>query len=170
VSEELRSILLGTAGLSAAALAAILLTLTRGGISSSGAELRASVRLAAIAVLLQAAHFAEEVATGFPELFPEQLGLTPWSRGFFVSFNLFWLIVWGFGVLGLAARRRPALAALWFLAIAGFVNGLAHPVLSARVGGYFPGLITSPFLGVVGLLLLRRLALLTRGRGSPREV
>jgi hypothetical protein len=45
---------------------------------------------------------------------------------------------------------------LWFLGIACALNGLAHPLLALRSGGYFPGLITSPLVGVAGVLLLWR--------------
>jgi hypothetical protein len=155
MSEELRSILLGTAGLWAAAVAALFLTLARGGVGASGERLRAAVRLAIVAVLVQGAHFAEELATGFHERFPELFGLTPWPVGFFVSFNLFWLGIWGLSIWGLAARRWFAFFPLWFLAIASVANGLAHPLLSLRDGGYFPGLVSSPFVGIAGILLLR---------------
>jgi hypothetical protein len=43
-------------------------------------------------------------------------------------------------------------------------NGVAHPLLSMRTGGYFPGLVTSLLVGVIGILLLRRLALITEPR------
>ncbi len=165
MNEELRSVLLGTAGLSVGAIVAVVLTVTRGPIGAGVAELRAAVRLAAVAVLLQFAHFAEELATGFRERFPELLGLAPWSSRFFVSFNLFWLAAWGLSLPGLAARRRVALFPLWFLAIAGLANGVAHLVFSARVGGYFPGLFTSPLVGILGLLLMRRLLQITAAPG-----
>jgi hypothetical protein len=168
LAEDLRSILLGTTGVSVAALLALFLTVTRGRAISSPSELRAAARVAGIAVVIQSAHFAEELATGFHRRFPEQLGLTAWSPYFFVSFNLFWLVVWVLSCRGLAAGRQPALAALWFLAIAGLVNGVAHPLLSVRAGSYFPGLITSPLLGAVGFLLLRRLASVTRAPAEAR--
>ena len=164
MSDQLRSILLGTAGLSVAAVVALLLTLGRGGVETSGQELRAAVRLAFVTTLVQAGHFAEELATGFQRRFPELLGLSPWSLRFFVSFNLVWLAAWVLSLWGLAARRRIALFPLWFLGIAGVVNGIAHPALSLRTGGYFPGLVTSPFVGIAGILLLRRLGLITRLR------
>ena len=164
MSDQLRSILLGTAGLSVAAVIALLLTLLRGGVEASRQELRMAVRLAFITTLVQAGHFAEELATGFHRRFPELLGLSPWSLRFFVSFNLVWLAVWGLSLWGLAARRRIALFPLWFLGIGCVVNGLAHPALSVRTGGYFPGLVTSPLVGALGILLLRRLGLITRLR------
>ena len=34
-----------------------------------------------------------------------------------------------------------------FLAIGMVLNGIVHPLLSVRAGGYFPGLVTSPLVG-----------------------
>lgn len=161
MSEELRSILVGTAGLWAAVVVALILTLARGGVGGSVAQVRAAVRTAIAAVLVQAAHFAEELATGFHRRFPELLGLEPWPVAFFVSFNLFWLAIWGLSIGGLAARRSIALFPLWFLGIASVVNVLAHPLLSLRDGGYFPGVVSSLLLGLAGAILLRHLLRLT---------
>jgi hypothetical protein len=167
MSEELRSILLGTAGLWVVVVVALILTLARGGVGGSVAQVRAAIRTAIAAVLVQAAHFAEELATGFHRRFPELLGLEPWPAGFFVSFNLFWLAIWGVSIWGLAARRWIALFPLWFLGIASVANVLAHPLLSLLVGGYFPGLVSSPLAGLAGVVLLRHLVRLT-DRTRPR--
>jgi hypothetical protein len=166
MDEELRSVVLGTAGLTVAALAAGLVTVSRGPVETSRTELESAARVALLTTLVQLVHFAEELATGFHARFPEQLGLVPWRVWFFVAFNLFWLAVWAVSSWGLLAGRRLALAALWFLGIAGVANGIAHPLLAARGAGYFPGLVTSPVLGLVSLLLLRRLARLTRRRAA----
>jgi hypothetical protein len=111
--------------------------------------------------------------TGFHERFPELLGLAPWPVWFFVSFNLFWLAIWILSAWALGARRRAAFFPLWFLAIGCSANGVAHPLLSMRTRGYFPGLVTSLLVDVVGILLLRRLALITEPhapwRGSGAE-
>ncbi len=163
--DQFRSILVGTAGLSIAAVAALLLTLARGEVTASDSELRSAVRLAFLTTLVQAGHFVEELATGFHRLFPELLGLSPWSLRFFVSFNLVWIAAWMLSLWGLGARRRIALFPLWFLGIAGLANGLAHPALSLRTGGYFPGLISSPAVGILGVLLLRRLGRITGSEG-----
>jgi hypothetical protein len=160
MTAELRSILLGTAGLSAAAVMALLLTLARE-IDASDTQLGAGVRLAAVAVLFQAAHFGEELAAGFYQRFPELLGLSPWSLRFFVGFNLFWLAAWCLGIWGLKAGHRAALFPLWFLSIGCVANGLAHPLFAARSGGYFPGLVTSPMVGILGIVLFRRLLRIT---------
>jgi hypothetical protein len=56
-------------------------------------------------------------------------------------------------VLGINALRRAGVFALWFLAIASIANGVVHPLLAFSVSGYFPGLWTSPFIGIFGVIL-----------------
>jgi hypothetical protein len=46
-------------------------------------------------------------------------------------------------------------------------NGVAHPLLSVATGGYFPGLDTSPVIGI-GVALLSRLWK-TTGITSPKQ-
>jgi len=166
MSEEVQSILPSIAILGSLAAVALYLTLARGGVAGSGAQLRAAVHVAIVAVLLQGAHFAEELATGFHVRFPEIFALPPMPAGFFVSFNIVWLVIWGLGIWGLAARRWLALFPPWFLGLASAVNALAHPLLSLGTGGYFPGLVSSPFVGIAGAILLRQLIRLT-GHPSP---
>jgi hypothetical protein len=169
MSEELRSIVPGIAALSLVAAVALILTLARGGIVGSGPQVRAAVRIALVAVLVQGTHFAEELATGFHRRFPELFGFPPMPAGFFVSFNLLWLAIWGLAIWGLTARRSFGLFPLWFLAAASVVNVVAHPLLALRAGGYFPGLVSSPLVGVAGLLLFRHLVRLTGHLGPlPR--
>jgi hypothetical protein len=171
VGDDLRSIFVGTAGLSVAAAVAVYLALSRGRPPCDLAGIRVAVRAAALATGLQAAHFVEELATGFHRRFPIELGLAPWPASFFLSFNLFWLVVWAVSGRRLPGRHAAALAALWFLGLAGVINAAAHPLLAVRAGGYFPGLVTAPLAGVAGFLLLRRLAAITRSAGadSPAE-
>ena len=161
MAEEVLSVLVGTAGLSVAALIAAGLTLARGSTVVGSAQLRTAVVIAVVTLLCQSAHFAEELLTGFPERFPALLGLVPWSTMFFVSFNMFWIVVWGLSCWGATTGMRAALFPLWFLAIASLANGVAHPLLSAQAGRYFSGLFTSPLVGVAGLALLRQMALAT---------
>src|SRR5262249_39417990 len=121
-----------------------------------------AVGLFLIGLALQCLHFAEELATHFHERFPSLLGLRSWSPEFFVAFNLVWLAVWALSAFGLRAGYRPALFPFCFFAIAAIDNGIAHPLLSVTARGYFPGLVTSPLLGVVGIALWARLWGLTR--------
>ena len=159
--ETLRSIMLGTSALAVGAAVALMLALARGFADADEARMRRTVRIAVITIAAQAGHFAEELETGFPRRFPELLGLAPWPEIFFVSFNLLWLAVWALSVPALYARRRGALWALWFLALAGVANGIAHPLLAIRAVGYFPGLYTSPFVGMMAGLLLANLTAIT---------
>jgi hypothetical protein len=58
----------------------------------------------------------------------------------FVAFNILWLIFWAIPVPGIRAGRANAFFTAWFLALAGMVNGIAHPLLAIAEASYFPGL------------------------------
>ncbi len=150
--------------LGAAAVAALVLTLVRSTIDSEVARHDAA-RSLAWAACVQAVHFAEEATTGFHERLPALLGLSGIPFSLFLLFNVAWLLVWAASVPGLRSGRAGALFAAWFLAIAGVINGIAHPLLAAASGGYFPGLWTSPFIGVASALLWLRLS-----RATHRDV
>ncbi len=166
MTDELSSILPSTVILGSFAVIALYLTFTRGWGEVDGVRTRRAVQIAVVAIIAQAAHFTEELLTGLHERFPALFGLGPMSLGFFVSFNIAWLVVWSLCAWSLAARHRAALFPLWFLSIGCIANGIAHPSLSAFVGGYFPGLVTSPVVGTLGVLLLRRLLLVTHAADS----
>ena len=120
----------------------------------------------AIATALQSGHFIEEWATGFHVRFPALFGLEPMPLAVFVAFNLAWIVVWIASIPLLQQGRRPAFFAAWFLAIAAMLNGLAHPLMAVASGAYFPGLISSPLVGVAGIYLWRRLRRATVSRGG----
>ena len=147
----------GTAGLWIVATIAIALAVAGRNRPLDPARLRWP---AGAALALQLAHATEEYATGFPQRFPAVLGLTPWSNRFFLAFNASWLLVWALAVAALVSGRAPlaARAALWFLALAGVLNAVAHPLLALRAGGYFPGLVTALPLGLAGGVLAARLS------------
>ena len=149
------NVLLSTLGLTLVALAALALTIARGRVSVASV---ARIRLVAIAaILFQLGHFVEEAVNHFYVRFPELLGLAPWSREFFLTFNLFWLAAWILAVVAINVFGRISVFALWFLAIASMANGVIHPLFAFAVGGYFPGLWTSPFIGILGVVLFRAL-------------
>jgi len=162
MNENLRSVLTGTAGLSAAAVVALLLTIVRRPVDSDLAGRERTARLFLIGLAAQCLHFMEEFVTRFQDRFPALLGLPAWPENFFVAFNLLWLTVWILSAIGLQRGYRAALFPAWFFAIAAIANGIAHPLLALVDRGYFPGLISSPVLGVLGVLLWRRLLALTR--------
>ena len=156
MTETIRSELLGTTGLSLAAIVAAFLAIRRRP-ATPREEWSELVKVFALLVVVQACHFVEEYATGFHDLFPRVLGLAPWPARFFLVFNVVCLAVWSVAVIGLRAGYRAAFFPAWFLALAGMVNGIAHPLLAVIASGYFPGLLTSPLVGVAGLMLWRRL-------------
>jgi len=138
-----------------AALAALALAFIRRTPPDSVTERIAASRALAVTVAIQGAHFVEELATGFHVKFPALFGLPPMSSTFFIIFNLTWLAIWVASIPGLRLAQPAAYFAAWFLAIAAMLNGIAHPAMAIFVGGYFPGLVTSPFIGVAGIWLWR---------------
>ena len=139
------------------AIAAVRLALIRTSPAEAQADRRDAATILAIATAIQSVHFVEEWTTGFHARFPALLGLDPMPLPFFVSFNLMWIAIWIISVPYLRLCRRAAFFAAWFLAMAGILNGVAHPMMALASGGYFPGLITSPFIGIAGVILLQRL-------------
>jgi hypothetical protein len=134
----------------------------RGPLRADGDARARLARLFLVGLAAQSLHFTEEFLTGFQARFPPLLDLDPWSPNFFVAFNLIWLAVWILSAIGLERGDRIALLPIWFFAIASIANGIGHPVLSLVARGYFPGLITSPVVGGIGVMLWRRLIDLTR--------
>jgi hypothetical protein len=162
---EVTSFLIGTIPLDVMLVVAAVVTLRHGaGPAERGARLRI-MGLFGIAILVQVGHFAEEWSTGFNLLYPELLGLPPWSVQLWAGFNVVWIGIWCLALWGLLLPWRLPLFPVWFLAIACVVNGVAHPLLSLVAGGYFPGLWTSPVAGAIGLLLLPRLGRFTGPAG-----
>lgn len=162
MSEVLQSIFTGTIPLDVMIVAAVALTVTRGAGEPDPAARTRTAWIAAAALAVQSVHFAEELSAGFHYRFPELLGLHPWPVEFFASLNLFWIAVWALSLAGLRAGLHAALFPIWFLAVGGTVNGIAHPLLALTAGGYFPGPWTCPLSGLSGVLLLRQLRWLTR--------
>ena len=145
-----------------AALAALALALGRRSPPDSAAERLAAAHAITLALVIQSIHFTEETVTGFHERFPAVFGLPAMPLSIFVVFNLAWIGIWIASVPGLRSGRALAFFAAWFLAIAGMINGIAHPLLAINAGGYFPGLLSSPVIGAVGVLLSLRLRRATR--------
>ena len=136
-------------------LAAIvaLLKAQRGLMVQKNDEMRNLVRILTLTTALQTLHFLEELVTGFHERFPELFGLPTMPLTFFVVFNLMWIAIWLYAIKHLTSNQIFPRFAAWFLAIAGTLNGLAHPGFALMVGGYFPGLVTSPLIGLAAVLL-----------------
>lgn len=166
MNDALRSVLVGTSGLAVGASLGLVLTFYRAPVRLDDAAHKWTRPLVATCLILQSAHFVEEYTTRFYERFPSLLGLASWSARFFVVFNVAWLTIWIFAALRLRSGARVVVFPLWFLAIAMVANGIAHPLLAVAAGGYFPGLITAPVLGIAGVALWMRLLSLTRPGGQ----
>lgn len=138
------------------ALGALQVTRSRT-ISDDPIVLRRAAAGLAIATVVQGVHFAEEAFTGFHESLPAVFGQPAMSYTVFLAFNIGWLCLWAVSVRGIALQRRAAFFAAWFLAIAGVLNAIAHPLLAVVTRGYFPGLLTSPLIGVAAAVLWKRL-------------
>jgi hypothetical protein len=161
MTDDLRSVLIGTSGLAVVSVIALLLTILRVPASVMPARRERTAHLFLIGLAGQCLHFLEEFLTRFQDRFPMLLGIPVWSDSFFVGFNLIWLGIWILSVVGLQKGQRWAFFPAWFFAMASMVNGVVHPILAVFVRGYFPGLITSPVVGVAGWLLWGRLYALT---------
>jgi hypothetical protein len=161
MNENLRSVLAGTAGLSVAGIAALLLTILRRPVDGDRERREQIIRIFLIGLAAQCLHFMEEFVTRFQDRFPALLGLPAWPENFFVVFNLIWLCVWILSAAGLRRGNWFALFPVWFFAIAAIANGIAHPVLAVVARGYFPGLMTAPIVGLLGVMLWLRLQALT---------
>lgn len=162
MTEGLRSILLGTSALSVAFAVALVLTVARPMLREDPAVRERVFRLLLLGIGLQCFHVIEEFSTGLYIWFPTLLGLQPWSPEFFVAFNLCWIAVWIWSVVGLRAGMRAAMLPVWFFALGMAANGVVHPLLAVGARGYFPGLVTSPAVGIVGVVLMVRLLAATR--------
>lgn len=144
------------------ALAALVLSVSRSSPPEGGEQRVAASRALAIALVLQSVHFAEEAATGFHHRFPAVFGMESMPLIFFLAFNLAWIAIWMASVSGLRSGRLSAFFAAWFLALAGIGNGLVHPALALASTGYFPGLVSSPFVAGACLWLWLQLWAATR--------
>ncbi|KAA3660828.1 MAG: HXXEE domain-containing protein [Calditrichaeota bacterium] len=140
-----------------AAFAALQLTLNRESSPGKKQERFAVARVLGITTVLQGIHFVEEFGTGFIGQLGAFFGLPAMPLSFFTVFNLLWLGIWIAAIPGLKSSQKWAFFAAWFLAIAGVINGIAHPLLAVAKGAYFPGLISAPFVGIASVWLWIRL-------------
>jgi len=157
MTENLRSMVLGPSVLYGVALAGLVLTIVRRPAKHSPGAIDPLINLYLVGVAFQCLHFTEEFVTGFYIRAPKFLGFVAWSTEFFVTFNLVWIALWILAAVGLKKGIRIAFFPVWFFAIGMVGNAVWHPLLCLATGGYFPGLFTSPFAGVIGVILVSRL-------------
>jgi hypothetical protein len=118
-----------------------------------------------IGVCVQCVHFLEEYITGFQTKFPAFFGYQ-WSDKLFAVFNLIWLGLFFLAAWGVFRKVRLAYFIVWFFALIGEIgNGLFHPLISIVQKAYFPGLISSFFHLIIGILLIKEL-----GRSIDKKI
>lgn len=163
----MQSLIPSAVALGLAALAALSLAAGRPSPPDAATERVAAARVLALAVVIQCAHFIEEALTGFHVRLGDLFGLPDMPLWLFVGFNVLWIGIWVASVWGIRSGRAFAFFAAWFLAIAGMINGIAHPLLAWAGGGYFPGLVSSPLVAGVCVWLWVRLHGATRAGATP---
>ena len=143
--------------LSFPALAAIVLTAIRPHIRMDRVARSRFLIVLGLTIIGQFFHFVEELLSELYVELPSMFGFPPVSESFFMRANLAFLAIW---VVALFALRRGiviGLLPLWFLGWAELLNLFLHPVLALWTGGYFPGVVTAPIVGVLGILSLKEL-------------
>jgi hypothetical protein len=166
MNDNVRSMILGPSVLWGVAVVALILTIVRRPVRDSSEVFDSIIGLYLTGIAFQCLHFTEEFVTHFYVRTPEFLGFVAWSGEFFVILNLSWIALWLLGAVGIKRGIRAAFFPVWFFSIGMVGNAIWHPLLSLATGGYFPGLFTSPFAGIIGVILLSRLWKFT----TPRPV
>ncbi|MDX1396593.1 MAG: hypothetical protein R3195_19590 [Gemmatimonadota bacterium] len=166
--------------LSLIALYAGVLTARRGSPPEKASERVAASKALAVAVVAQGVHLAEEAVGDLPARLPALFGERPVPLSIFLTINLVWLGIWAVSVWMLRGGASGAFFAAWFLALAGILNGVAHPARARPAGGYIPGQGRTPAVAAAGVLLAPRLTAATEplptgapsgaGRGPPGAI
>jgi hypothetical protein len=119
-------------------------------------------------ILAQAAHSVEEYLGRLWESFPPARMLSglisdDLPLGFVVA-NLV-LVSFGLWCWARPVRREwpSAVPLAWGWVAVEVLNGIGHPMLSLRQGGYTPGVATAPLLAILAINLARQLS-----RAEPR--
>jgi hypothetical protein len=112
-----------------------------------------------IALAIQFLHFTEEYVYGFHLRVTEIMAaMPPFDANVFVAFNMIAYCLFLLGGVGMYRGIKFPMIIVWFFTIAATLgNAVLHLLLALRVGGYFPGLITSFAYWIVGPILFMRL-------------
>jgi hypothetical protein len=112
-----------------------------------------------VALAIQFLHFTEEYVYGFHYRVTEIMsGMPPFKPNVFVTFNMVAYSLFILAALGIYKGDKFSMIIVWFFVFGGVIgNAIWHPLLSLKVGGYFPGLYTSFAYLIVGPILLKRL-------------
>lgn len=157
MSDSTQSLFLAPAGLYLPLVMALVLSVGRRPRDTEPGDRTKLVELFLIGIACQCLHVIEEFAAGMHVLFPPLFGLASISAELFIGFNVFWLGTWAIAAFGVLRNSRVAYFPVWFFGLAMALNGIAHPLLSVWQSGYFPGLVTAPLVGIMGIVITRKL-------------
>ena len=149
------------------ATAAVILTALRPGTSPDLRRSRRLLVVVGLTISAQVLHFVEELRTELYVAFPTTFGFPAAPQSVFVWANITALVVWAAALVAVRHGSVIALIPLWFLGFAGLLNLFLHPSLALNAGGYYPGVVTAPLVGVLGIATIRELARVTaKDRGQ----
>ena len=122
-----------------------------------------------VLVVAQAAHSLEEYTFALYDVFPparlaSSLVSADLATGFAVLNSAF--VIFGIWCYAIPVRAgwSSARTLAWVWIVISLLNGVGHPVMALRAGGYFPGVGTAPVLFVVATVLA--VLLRNHARGS----
>ncbi|MDH3247136.1 MAG: HXXEE domain-containing protein, partial [Saprospiraceae bacterium] len=109
-----------------------------------------------VALAVQLLHFTEEYLTDFVTKLPELFNQPPYPINFWIVFNMIAYAIFILGAISLFQNKKEFyVIPLFFILIGVVFNGIAHVLLAAFVGDYFPGLFTALAYLIIGPMLLR---------------
>ena len=81
------------------------------------------------------------------------------------------VVLWPFAFRPSLRSAKPMIQMVrsCFMIATTVLNFIAHPILALRAGGYFPGLLTAPVVGVLGVLAIRELERVTAPQDATRD-
>jgi hypothetical protein len=156
--------------LAAPATAAVTMTALRPRLPRDLKRTRRLLLVVGLTIAGQVLHFGEELLTELYVAFPTSFGYPAAALSVFVWANIAALVVWVVALLAVRQGIVIAVLPLWFLGFAELLNLFLHPYLALKTGGYYPGVVTAPIVGVLGIMTIRELARVTaRNRGEAKS-
>ncbi len=129
--------------------------------------IKASVRTAfAVLVAVQATHSIEEAATRLWEVWGPAAAVSRFvgdlfgaglPGGFAIVNSAFVLFGFWCYLFRVRASAPSAVGFLWLWTLIALANGIFHSWMALDRGGYFPGVVTAPFLAITALYLAGQL-------------
>lgn len=136
------------------AIASVLLMALRPRLRPDLRRSRGLLLVVGLTIFAQVLHFLEELRTQLYVAFPTTFGFPPAQQSTFVWVNITALVIWVAALIAIREGIVIGLLPLWFLGFCELLNLFLHPYLALRAGGYYPGVVTAPIAGALGVLTL----------------